>query len=127
MKLVMVGIIVEDMDRAMEFYKCLGLEIDKRYGNDYVELKNSSIRISLNTKTMIENVYGFIPDLIGERIELAFELDTMEELDNLFKNMQNNSYDIFKSPWLAPWNQYYGLIKDIDGNILSLFVNLEES
>lgn len=126
MKLAMVGIIVKDMEKAIEFYKYLGLEIDKKYGDDYVELKNSTIRISLNTMSMIENVYGFVPDINGERIELAFELDSKKELDDLYKKIETKGYDILKSPWLAPWGQYYSLVKDIDGNILSLFVNEED-
>lgn len=37
--------------------------------------------------------------------------------------MKNFGYEIFREPWQAFWGQYYAIIKDPDGNLLSLFCN----
>ncbi|MHC5228698.1 VOC family protein [Enterococcus sp. LJL99] len=123
MKLSMVGIIVKEMERAIAFYDCLGLVVSERFGEEYVELSNATIRISLNTQSMVKGVYGFEPNLSGERLELAFELTDKNEVDALYQKIKDNDYAIIKAPWSAPWGQYYALVADPDGNILSLFSN----
>lgn len=123
MKLSMVGIIVKEMERAIAFYDCLGLAVSERFGEEYVELSNATIRISLNTQSMVKEVYGFEPNLSGERLELAFELADKNEVDALYQKIKDNDYATIKAPWSAPWGQYYALVADPDGNILSLFSN----
>lgn len=123
MKLSMVGIIVKDMKQSIEFYRLLGFENATKYSDDYVEIKNDEVRISLNTESMIESVYGFKPQLSGERIELAFELKSDEAIKKVCNVVESQGYKVLKPMWLAPWNQYYALIEDPNGNILSLFAN----
>lgn len=123
MKLSMVGIIVKEMERAITFYDCLGLSVSERFGGEYVELSNATIRISLNTQSMVKEVYGFEPKLSGERLELAFELADKNEVDVLYQKIKDNNYATIKAPWSAPLGQYYALVADPDGNILSLFSN----
>ena len=123
MKLSMIGIIVKEMERAIAFYSFLGLTVRERFGEDYVELTNETVRISLNTQSMVREVYGFEPRLSGERLELAFELAGKNEVDELYHKIKTNKYTTVKAPWSAPWGQYYALIADPDGNILSLFSN----
>lgn len=123
MKLSMIGIIVKEMERAIAFYNCLGLAVSERFGEDYVELTNETVRISLNTQSMVREVYGFEPRLSGERLELAFELAGKNEVDELYHKIKTNKYTTVKAPWSAPWGQYYALVADPDGNILSLFSN----
>lgn len=123
MKLSMIGIIVKEMERAIAFYSFLGLTVRERFGEDYVELTNETVRISLNTQSMVREVYGFEPRLSGERLELAFELAGKNEVDELYHKIKTNKYTTVKAPWSALWGQYYALIADPDGNILSLFSN----
>lgn len=123
MKLDMIGIIVEDITKAISFYETLGFTPKKPIMENYVELNNDSIRISLNTKSMIEGVYGFEPSLTGERIELAFLCSSPKELEDTIAQIKAKGYTVFKEPWNAFWGQYYAIIKDIDGNYISLFCN----
>ena len=125
MKLDMVGIIVEDMAAALEFYQRLGFTLAPEAGEDYAELVNQGVRISLNTKKMIAGVYGFTPELVGERIELAFLCESATEVDQIVARMASFGYEIFKAPWDAFWGQHYAIIKDLDGNLLSLFADVE--
>lgn len=123
MKLDMVGIIVEDMEASIKFYECINLTVADRFSDDYVELKHDGVRISLNTKTMIETVYGFKPSITGERIELAFLFESTEEVDALVDKVKAAGYKVLKEPFDAPWGQYYALLEDVDGNVISLFYN----
>lgn len=124
MRLDMVGIVVEDMEKAIKFYDLLGLRViegDKK--SPYVELENEGVRISLNTKDMITGVFGFAPTSTSEKIELAFLCESKEEINKLVEKLKNHGYDIVKEPWSAPWGQYYALVRDEDKNVISLFIN----
>lgn len=123
MKLDMIGIIVESMEQAVLFYERLGFEVLGETSSDYVELNNEGMRMSLNTKNMIEGIYGYPPKSEGDKIELAFLCDSPAEIDQLCERMKDFGYEIFREPWQAFWGQYYSIIKDPDGNLLSLFCN----
>lgn len=123
MQLDMVGIIVKSMEQAILFYERLGFDVLGEKNADYVEANNEGMRISLNTKKMIEGIYGYPPKNEGDKIELAFLCDSPREIDQLCKKMKSFGYEIFKEPWQAFWGQYYAIIKDPDGNLLSLFCN----
>lgn len=125
MKLDMVGIIVESMEQTILFYERLGFEVVGEKEADYVELNNDGIRISLNTKKMIEGVYGFQPKNEGDKIELAFLCESTTEIDQLCENMKKFGYELFREPWAAFWGQYYAIIKDPNGNLLSLFCAID--
>lgn len=126
MKLDMVGIIVESMEQSILFYERLGFNAIGEKEAEYVELEHEGIRISLNTKKMIAGIYGYPPKSEGDKIELAFLCDSPKEIDQLCEKMQQFGYELFKEPWHAFWGQYYAIIKDVDGNLLSLFCNEQE-
>ncbi|MFW8053131.1 VOC family protein [Vagococcus fluvialis] len=124
MKLDMVGIIVSKMKPSIDFYELLGLKVIE--GDEhaaYVELQNEGVRISLNTKEMITGVLGFEPENRGDKIELAFLCDSKTEVDEMTGKIRDKGYTVLKEPWSAPWGQYYSLVRDVDNNIISLFVN----
>lgn len=123
MKLDMVGIIVESMEDAILFYERLGFQAVGDKQADYVELDHAGIRISLNTKKMITGIYGYPPKDAGDKIELAFLCESTKEVDQVCDKMKGFGYELFKEPWHAFWGQYYAIIKDVDGNLLSLFCN----
>ncbi|MCA5012465.1 MULTISPECIES: VOC family protein [unclassified Enterococcus] len=123
MKLDMVGIIVESMEDAILFYERLGFQAVGDKQADYVELDHAGIRISLNTKKMIAGIYGYPPKDAGDKIELAFLCESTKEVDQVCDKMKGFGYELFKEPWHAFWGQYYAIIKDVDGNLLSLFCN----
>lgn len=124
MKLDMVGIITADLTKAVEFYQHLGFEVQGESSDDYLELNNAGVRISLNSKKMIEGIYGFEPKAVGDKLELAFLCDSIAEVDQTCEKMAKLGYEIFQQPWDAFWGQRYAIIKDVDGNLLSLFAPL---
>ncbi|MEI5994875.1 VOC family protein [Candidatus Enterococcus mansonii] len=126
MKLDMVGIIVESMEQAILFYERLGFETVGEKNADYVELDHAGTRISLNTKKMVAGIYGYEPKSEGDKIELAFLCESPTEIDQLCAKMKAFDYEIFKEPWHAFWGQYYAIIQDVDGNLLSLFCNSQD-
>ncbi|MDT2814223.1 VOC family protein [Vagococcus carniphilus] len=124
MKLDMVGLIVENMKEAISFYQLLGFQLlEGDETASYVELNNEGVRISLNKIEMITEVLGFKPEITGDKIELAFLCESKEEVNELVEKIRQNQFEIIQEPFLAPWKQYYALVRDADRNIISLFVN----
>ena len=73
---------------------------------------------------MVAGIYGHAPMTVGDTIELAFLCDSPEEVDALHAKVVAAGYQSFKEPWSAFWVQRYAIVKDIDGNLLSLFATL---
>lgn len=123
MKLDMIGIITKDMEKSIEFYALLGFIANGATTEEYVELAHEGIRISLNTSKMIAGIYGYEPQTIGDKVELAFLCDSVSGVDEMYQKVSDAGYETFKEPWDAFWGQRYAIIKDPDGNLLSLFAN----
>lgn len=124
MKLDMVGIITKDMPGAIEFYETLGFQTVAMESSDYVELQHEGVRISLNTAKMVASIYGYEPKTVGDTVELAFLCESVEDVDHTYFKMIDAGYESFRKPWDTFWGQRYAIIKDIDGNLLSLFADL---
>lgn len=125
MKLDMLGIVVENIQKSLKFYRLLGLELTGEYHEHYVELNSESIRISLNSKSMITDFYGFEPQGNGHEIEVAFACESKKTIDDLCHLVASQGYPVFKAPVVAFLGQYYAVLKDPDSNLLSLFANLD--
>lgn len=125
MRLGMVGIIVKNMEESIAFYEFIGLGVKNRYDENYVELESGGIELSLNSKEMMYDIYGFAPENKGDKLELAFELSTINEVDALCESVKYEGYQVFKEPWNAFWGQRYAIIKDPDDNLLCLYCDLK--
>jgi uncharacterized glyoxalase superfamily protein PhnB len=54
-------------------------------------------------------------------MELAFQLDTPAEVDDLYGRLISLGYHGHKQPRDAFWGQRYAIVHDPDGNGVSLF------
>lgn len=121
-KLDMVGIVVKDMKKALDFYRVLGFVIPEEMNQEqHVEVEQGSIRLAFDTQEVAKGVYGDWEEPSGHRIELAFLCDHSEALNDLYKKIINHGYASHREPWDAFWGQRYAVVKDPDGNLISLF------
>ncbi|STO07019.1 MULTISPECIES: VOC family protein [Exiguobacterium] len=121
-KLDMVGIVVEDMKRALDFYRLLGLAIPEAMdGEAHVEVDDGGVRLAFDTVEVAESVYGEWKQATGHRVELAFLCDSRDELDARYEAIVGHGYASHREPWDAFWGQRYAIVIDPDGNLISLF------
>lgn len=127
MKLDMVGIIVTDMQKSLDFYRLLGFNLPTSANlEDYVELDQGCVRLSFNTKKMVTPIFGETTEVPqGQRIELAFLCESSDELNQLHEAVVTRGYQSVKAPWDAFWGQRYCVLEDPDGNLISLFFPLD--
>jgi uncharacterized glyoxalase superfamily protein PhnB len=124
-KLDFIGIVVEDMERSLAFYRLLGVDVPES-GEAHVEATlPNGMRVGWDT---VETIRSFDPDWEppsgGQRIGLAFLCDSPGEVDSIYAELAKAGHG-HKEPWDAFWGQRYAQVRDPDGNILDLFAPLD--
>jgi catechol 2,3-dioxygenase-like lactoylglutathione lyase family enzyme len=124
-RLDMVGLVVDDVERSLAFYRRLGLEAPG--GEDHVEATlPGGLRFAWDT---VETIRSFDPDWEppagGQQIGLAFLVDSPDEVDSLYAELADAGAGGHKEPWDAFWGQRYAQVKDPDGNVVDLFARLD--
>jgi catechol 2,3-dioxygenase-like lactoylglutathione lyase family enzyme len=122
----MVGIVVRDMDRALGFYRLLGLAVPEGAGGEpYVEtVTPNGYRISWNALAMVRELDPDWVEPAGHRMELAFKCGSPAEVDEVFATVTAAGHAAHRAPWDAFWGQRYAIVVDPDGNRVSLFAPL---
>ncbi len=125
----MIGIVVEDMEKAIDFYRLLGFEIpDEHKIQDHVEvITENGYRIAWDKASLMSTILPNWIKPIGQGLTLAFKIDSPQDVDVLVNTLRANGYKIEKEPWDAFWGQRYAIVKDPDGNNVDLFAALKQN
>ena len=120
----MIGIVVADMGRALDFYRRLGLDIPADADKEpHVEVTlPGGIRLGWDTQETIRSFNPRWTPPHGEsRIGLAFLCSDAAEVDRLYTELTEAGHDSHLPPWDAFWGQRYATVLDPDGNAVDLF------
>jgi catechol 2,3-dioxygenase-like lactoylglutathione lyase family enzyme len=126
----LVGLVVADMARSLEFYRRLGLEIPAGADAEpHVEVTlPGGLRLAWDT---VATIRSFDPDWTppqgGSRVGLAFACGSPAEVDTTYDDLVRAGYEGHKQPWDAFWGQRYAIVHDPDGNSVELFAPLPAS
>ncbi len=122
LELYMVGVIVEDMQKSVEFYRRLGIGIPEgSEGKQHVEVRMSGLTFFLSTKQVNARWDPARTDASGGyRIILEFYLKTHEAVDAKYTEMIDYGYDSHVAPFETPFNTYFAMVDDPDGNTILL-------
>lgn len=121
--LYMVGVIVRDMPRAVEFYRRLGVEIpDGSEELEFVEVEMSGLTFFLST-TQAQARWDPAarePAEGGYRILLEFLLETAEALDAKYAELTGFGYPSHCAPFDVSPTTRFAMVDDPDGNTILL-------
>jgi len=122
LELYMVGVIVEDMGRALEFYRRLGVAIpDGSENKPHVEVKMSGLTFFLSTKEVNAKWDPARTEASGGyRIILEFYLETRKAVDAKYAELTGFGYQSHVVPYETPFNAYFAMVDDPDGNTVLL-------
>lgn len=128
MPLEVIGLVVQEMNASLAFYRRLGLEIPEGADSDgHVEAPlGGGLRLAWDT---VEVIRSFDPDWSppsgSARVGLAFAFASPAEVDAKYRELTEAGYEARKEPWDAFWGHRYAIVHDPDGNSVELFAPLE--
>ena len=122
LNLYMVGVVVADMQKAVEFYRRLGVEIPE--GSEqkpHVEVKMNGVTFFLHSEE-VNRMWDREKSAPsgGYRTILEFYFENREKLDQKFQELVDFGYEAHFSPYETPIRTYFGMINDPDGNSILL-------
>ncbi|MFW9777385.1 MAG: VOC family protein [Candidatus Heimdallarchaeota archaeon] len=128
-KIDLISVITDDLEGATEFYKnVLGFQIQLQL-EQYVEFHAETVRFALTTRSVMKEAtkhQSYSEGRRGQSFELAFILDSPEEVDIVYDDITKKGAIPVKEPENMPWNQRTAFFADPDGNIHELFAHLEK-
>lgn len=118
-----INLIVEDMPRALAFYRLLGLHIPAEMDEEY-HARVSAGPINLELDTMIF-ARGFDPNWTpasGEGVRAVIEFGTAsrDEVDQIYARLVDAGHEGHLAPHDAFWGARYAIVRDPDGNHVGL-------
>ena len=129
LQLAMVGVIVEDMARAAQFYRRLGVAVpDGVDDKDHVEVRMGDLTFFLNTtRSNARWDPARTPASGGYRVVLEFFLPTREELDAKYDELTGFGYVGHCKPYDVTSELCFAMVDDPDGNTILLSASTEPS
>ncbi len=122
LELYMVGVIVEDMRRALAFYRRLGVAVpDGAEEHEHVEVQTSGLTFFLSTKRANARWDpAATPASGGYRVILEFYLETQEALDAKYEELTGFGYASHCAPYDVTPELRFAMVDDPDGNTILL-------
>jgi hypothetical protein len=127
--LAMVGVIVEDMTRAAEFYRRLGVAVPDRVNDkQHVEVAMNGMTFFLNTTSSNARWDpARSPASGGYRVVLEFFLETPAALDAKYEELTGFGYVGRCEPYDVTSELRFAMVDDPDGNTILLSAQTETS
>ena len=119
-----VILIVDDLDRALDFYtEVLGLRLGHRSG-DYAQMDTGTTRLGFYTRDAMSRTLGMSIKLPGNEAP-AFEIGfKVADVDDAYKELVANGASPVTSPITRPWGQRTAYVRDPDGHLIELAQDL---
>jgi catechol 2,3-dioxygenase-like lactoylglutathione lyase family enzyme len=124
-----IGVIVSDIDQAVDFYRRLGLDFPddpdpEGHGHAEATLPGG-LRFMLDSE---ETIRSFNPEWSpapgDARTAVAFLCDSPDDVDRTYRALIDAGARELREPWDAFWGQRYAEVRDPDGNVIDLFAPL---
>lgn len=122
-----IGLVVDDMAEALDFYRKLGLQFTMGTEADgHVEATApGGLRIMFDTQEMVQSFSEWEAPSGSHRVALAFLCDGPAEVDRLHLELTADGARSHVAPFDAPWGQRYATILDPVGNAVDLFAPIK--
>ena len=119
-----IGIVASDLERSLDFYRRLGLDVPAADDSGHVEIPlPGGVRLMVDTEAVVTSFdpSWSPPGPGGHRIGLAFECASPAEVDRVVDELAAAGAAVHLAPFDAPWGQRYATVHDPDGNGVDLF------
>jgi lactoylglutathione lyase len=126
-KISLITILTDNVSEMVNFYQnVLGFEIASQAG-DNVEFHSEGVRFSICSRAIMSSItndhFSFNEKKKGQSFELAFPLNSHEEVDKTYDEVISRGAAPISGPSNMPWGQRTAFFADPDGNIHELFAD----
>ncbi|THF85236.1 glyoxalase [Deinococcus sp. KSM4-11] len=128
MKLNYIGFTVSDMERALAFYRLLGLPIPQDIPVEgHVEIEVDGLRIAWDSEALLRDLSPeWTPPSGTGRIGAGVQAPSPAGVDDVAARLRAAGYAV-PEPFDAPWGQRYLTVTDPDGTPVDVFAWLPGS
>lgn len=129
LQLKMVGVIVEDMQKSVEFYRRLGVDIpDEAVTKHHTPIQMGDLTFFLNSKRFNASWDPAKTEASGGyRIILEFLMDSPTAVDDRYQELTDYGYTGHVAPYITSFNMYFAMINDPDDNTILLSAELPQT
>jgi catechol 2,3-dioxygenase-like lactoylglutathione lyase family enzyme len=136
LELYMLGLIIEDMSKSLEFYRRLGLDIPKgSEAKTHVQVKmGSGLTFFLesdpsrwNAEFVRKHRPGLAETSDGYRSVLEFYLKTQNAVETKYADLTGVGYHGRRAPYKTTFAMCFALIDDPDGNTILLSGDVDKN
>lgn len=122
-RLDLIGVVVADMARSLEFYRRLGLDVPADAdGEPHVEITlPGGLRLAWDTVETIRSLDPSWEPPTGSRGGLAFDCGSPAGVDRVHAELSAAGATTHLAPFDAVWGQRYAAVLDPDGAVVDLF------
>ena len=135
LEIYMLGVIVQNMQKSLEFYRRLGLAIPE--GSEektHVEVKmENGLTFFLDSNPSLWDP-GFVKkdNRLAEAphsypMILEFYLESQEKVDAMYHELISSGYQGYRTPYKTSFGMYFAMIKDPDDNVILLSGDLAKN
>lgn len=120
-QLGMVGLVVEDMPKSLEFYRRLGLDIPEQSDAEQFVMLRMESGVTLFWDMVFANTFDPAREQqsTGYRVMLEFFLPDEAAVDAKYEELVGHGYHGRRAPFQAD-GSYAAMVDDPDGNVILL-------
>lgn len=129
LNLYMVGVIVNDIEKSIEFYRRLGVKVPEKHERPnfaQIQMGDMTFFLSQRDQNKTWDPNNTVVSDEGYRIILEFYLKTQEAVEKKYQELLNYGYESHLEPYITPFNMYFAIIKDPDGNQILISGEVKE-
>ncbi|MGH7294365.1 MAG: VOC family protein [Polyangiaceae bacterium] len=117
-----IGIVAQDCEQSLRFYRLLGVDFVRAGESEHFEARTpGGVRLLLDSAALIKTFEPDYEKVRGSGVSLCFKQESREKVDQLYAAITSAGFQSKKAPWDAFWGQRYACVLDPDGNQIDLF------
>jgi predicted lactoylglutathione lyase len=135
LELYMLGLVVQDMGKSLQFYRQLGLDFPPgSESRSHVDVKMGNLTFFLDSKPARWDPWYVRKEnaALAETSEsypsiMEFYLGKREAVTAKYGELTGLGYQSHRAPYETSFGMYFAMVKDPDGNIVLLSGDLRDS
>lgn len=133
LELCMLGLVVQDMGKSLQFYRQLGVDFPEESENKtHIDVKMGNLTFFLDSRpTRWDRWYVRKDDAEPAEVSqsypsiLEFFLETQTAVVAKYDELIRLGYQSYRAPYETSFKMYFAMVKDPDGNVVLLSGNLD--